>query len=253
MRRQPGFTLAAIVMLTLGLGLVAGGYTVFNGLFLRGWTVRDSDRVFKVDAARVSAPAVGYVADGISDGAVDFIRPSAGAADYVTLHIDYFRVASRPDPQGTHTPGMIVSANLFETLGIPMQLGTGFGSRESPVSRAVISNRVWRRLFGADPAIVGRAAWLSSQPVTIIGVTARGFEGLGEFPLDVVIDAGSPAAAALTRRRSENRTPDGTPCCVMFAGRLRDGRTRAEAQQELQLLIARYRRSPRRPAPARSR
>src|SRR5688572_14850496 len=37
MRRQPGFSISAILMLTLGIGLVAGGYTVFNGLFVRGW------------------------------------------------------------------------------------------------------------------------------------------------------------------------------------------------------------------------
>ena len=46
LRRSPGFTLAAIGMLTLGLGLVAGGYTVVNGLFVRGWAVPDNSRVF---------------------------------------------------------------------------------------------------------------------------------------------------------------------------------------------------------------
>jgi hypothetical protein len=57
MRRAPGFTIAAVLMLTVGLGLVAGGYTVVNGFFMRGWAVPDSSRVFRASASR--QPAAG--------------------------------------------------------------------------------------------------------------------------------------------------------------------------------------------------
>jgi predicted permease len=239
MRRQPGFTIASVAMLAIGLGLVAGGYTVFNGLFLRGWAVPANDRVFRVEATRVSAPTVGYVSDGVSDGAVDFIRRSATAADYATLRIETFRIAAQPDPRGTHTQGMIVSPDAIDTLGIPMQLGSGFAGPAAAGPRAVMSDGIWRRLFGADPAIVGRTAWIGAQPVTIVGVTARGFDGLGERPLDVVVDTAS--AVALGKRGSPVRVADGTWCCAQVVGRLRDGWTRAQMQQELQLLVARYR------------
>lgn len=59
MRRQPGFSAAAILMLTLGIGLVAGGYTVFNGLFVRGWAVPDNTRVFRATATRPGEAGAG--------------------------------------------------------------------------------------------------------------------------------------------------------------------------------------------------
>src|SRR5688500_16378413 len=49
LRKQPAFTLSALSMLTLGLALTAGTFTVFNGVFVRGWPVPDSDRVFRVE------------------------------------------------------------------------------------------------------------------------------------------------------------------------------------------------------------
>ena len=74
LRRYPGFSIAAIVMLTIGLGLVAGGYTVFNGLFIRGWAVPDNAQVFRVHAERAAAPTSGYVSDGFTRGSYQYIR-----------------------------------------------------------------------------------------------------------------------------------------------------------------------------------
>ena len=238
MRRQPGFSLAAILMLTIGLGLVAGGYTVFNGLFVRGWAVPENGRVFRASGARVAAPTVAYIPDGFSAGAFEFLRRSAKAADYVALNLENFRIAAQPGPGGAYTAGMVVSTNAIETLRIPMQLGTGFGDRATTDARAVISDGVWRRVFGADPAVVGRTAWISRVPVTIAGVTARGFDGLGERPLDVVLDPASFAALGKTDR---DPLADGTPCCVLLAGRIREGWNHAQVREELQLLTARYR------------
>jgi predicted permease len=241
MRRQPGFTLAAIVMLAIGLGLVAGGYTVFNGLFVRGWAVPDNGRVFKAAAERVAAPSVGYVDDGFSAGAFEFLRRNAKAADYVALNLENYRISAQPGPDRTSTSGMIVSPNTLETLRIPMQLGAGFGDRRTTEPRVVISDGIWRRVFGGDPQIIGRTAWVDAVPMTIAGVTARGFEGLAERALEVVVDTGSAEVAGIVRRRPSDRLADGTRCCVMLAGRIRDGWTRTQVREELQLLTSGYR------------
>ena len=92
LRRSPGFSLAAIGMLTLGLGLVAGGYTVVNGLFVRGWAVPDNSRVFTATARRATLPATGLVDDGPSFGAFKHLRASARTADVVAMNIQYFRI-----------------------------------------------------------------------------------------------------------------------------------------------------------------
>jgi predicted permease len=240
MRRQPGFTVAAVAMLAIGLGLVAGGYTVFNGFFVRGWNLPDNDQLFTVQANRLQTPAGAFVNDGITEGAYAHIRQHAQSATYVAMMIDYFRVSGDPAAFGTHTAGMILSSNAVETLGIPLQLGTGFGGVESPANpRIVISDGLWRRLFGADPSVVGRTVWLNKVPATVVGITARGFDGLGPRPLDVILDSG--AAAPWRRERQKELAADGTRCCVMLSGRLQPTRSRSQAQHELLQLTSQYR------------
>jgi putative ABC transport system permease protein len=239
LRRQPGFTVAAVVMLTVGLGLVAGGYTVFNGLFVRGWTVPDSDAVFRVRAERAARPEVGMIGDGVSEGLFESIQKNARSADYVGMRIHHFRVRADSGSGGAHTGGMLMSANAIEALRIPLQLGTGFGGVANTERRILISDGLWHRIFGADPQVVGRTAWISGVPSTILGVTARGFEGLGERRLDLIAEIS--ASDAWVRWDADDRTADGTMCCVMVAGRIRDGWTRRQVQEELSLLTAQYR------------
>jgi predicted permease len=243
LRRYPGFSIAAIVMLTIGLGLVAGGYTVFNGLFIRGWAVPDNSRVFIVGAERAVPPSAGYVADGFSVGAYKYVREQGKSADYVATTIQYFRVRVEPGRGGTHTGGMFVSDNFIETLRIPLQLGTGFGG--VPVAsepRILISDAVWRRLFGADPNIIGRRAWLTGVATTVVGVTARGFDGLAGRPLDAIVDMSS-ASAFGPNRSATTLTSDGTTCCLNLAGRIRDDRSLQQVREELNRLTAQYRKS----------
>ena len=74
-----------------------------------------------------------------------------------------------------------VSASYFETLGVPAALGRviGKGADQGLPSPAVlISDRLWRARFGADPALVGRAVQLNDRPFTVIGVLPAGFRGL---------------------------------------------------------------------------
>ena len=248
MGRQPGFTVAVISMLAIGLSLVAGGYTVFNGLFLRGWAVPDSAQVFRAGAERAVKPSTGFVPDGFSVGAYTYIRANAKTADYVALTIQFFRVRAVSGTGGTHTPGMFASENVIETLRIPLQLGSGFGHSSANFGpRILISDRVWRLVFGADPQIIGRTAWLTGVATTIVGVTARGFDGLAERPLDVIVDMSSAYAWGASRSASQ-LSADGSACCVMLAGRIRQERTRPQVREELDRLTAQYRQSTGEPA-----
>ena len=147
-RRSPGFSAAVIAMLTLGLGLVAGGYTVLNGLFLRGWDLPESGQVFRAAAERVAAPSAGYVSDGFSYGAFQFIDARARAGAYVAFTVDHSGIADRPGGSETHGAGMAVSEAFAETLELPLQRGSGFSTvASSGLPRLLISDRVWRRVF----------------------------------------------------------------------------------------------------------
>jgi len=250
MRRAPGFTIAAVLMLTIGLGLVAGGYTVVNGLFLRGWAIPDTGRIFRATASRQAAPSgEGFVSDGFSYGAFRYLVANARAADYVAYSFENGRLSDRSGEPGTYWAGWVVSSNFFEVLRIPVVVGTGFGALDGPAPRLVISDRVWRRQFGADPAIIGRTLWLSAAPITVVGVMAPGFEGLGDRRLDLVADA----TYARTRARGGHRGlvdwgDDETICCVSLAGRRRTGWERAQVLEELQGLSSQYRQSVSQPA-----
>jgi predicted permease len=236
LRRAPGFAISAISMLTIGLGLVAGGYTLVNGVFFRGWSVPASDDVFvvsfKVDLETRRE-------DGLSLAAYQHLQTNARAADYVFKRIDYARIAADSTSRGEHTEGAVASANLIEVLGIPLQRGTGLsGARRDGMPPMVISHGVWQRVFGGDPSIVGRIAWLSGKAVTIVGVTSREFEGLGPHSLGFVVDL--PSARQFGRHLFVNVTD--TDCCVgQIAGRAREGRSRDDVRREMELLVGQFR------------
>jgi hypothetical protein len=243
MRRTLGFTLAAVSMLTVGLGLVAGGYTVFNGLFFRAWNVPDPDDVFRVSARREVEPAAGQVTDGLSVGAYEYLRANARAAEYVASAVAYFDVRADGASQAMWTEGRFASDNLIETLRIPLQRGTGLVNvPEGGPPRIVISDHVWRQVFGADPNVVGRTAWLNDVPTTVWGVTGPGFDGLGPEALGVVIDMSR--VREFGSYSGQYLDSDPTKCCAgSVAGRIRPGSSLAQAREEAEVLVGQYRQS----------
>src|SRR5688572_29335569 len=153
LRRAPGFSLATISMLTFGIGLVAGAYSVINGLFLRSWPVPDADQVVVASAERREQPAAGRIDDGFSYGAYEQIRTHARAADYVAMERNYLSVAAQ---RGERRPGRVPEAlfasdNFVGILGIQLQQGTGLTSDPASGAQVVLSDALWRRRFHAEP------------------------------------------------------------------------------------------------------
>ena len=245
LRKQPAFTLSALSMLTLGLALTAGAYTMFNGVFVRGWAVPDSDQVFRVDAARKVQPPAGTISDGLSLGAYRHISAYARASEYVGYWFDNMRIRADRAAELTYTQTVVVSDNFVPALRIPLQLGQGSFTPSAPPA-VVISHGVWRRVFGSDPQVVGRTAWVNDVAVTIAGVMASGFEGLGERQIEVVVPI-SAVRQVSQRSGTLEKLDDESQCCVWIAGRLRDGRTEEQARAELEILTAQYRQSARQP------
>jgi predicted permease len=248
LRRAPGFSLATISMLTLGIGLVAGAYSVANGLFLRPWAVPDSDEVVVASAERRDRPASTSVDDGFSFGAYEHIRAHARAADYVAMADNYLRVAAQRDERhpGRTPEATFASDNFVEVLGIQVQHGTGLAGASDSGSKVLLSDALWRVRFNADRNIVGRTIWLAGeQPATVVGIMAPAFDSLGFNRIDLVVNLAS--ITTVGRSRASLLT-DPTSCCLSMAGRLRDGSTVEQAREELQLLTANYRQSVAQPA-----
>jgi macrolide transport system ATP-binding/permease protein len=183
MWKSPGFTAIAVVSLGLGIGANAAVFSVADLLMLRPLPIPRPAELLTVGvAARVenlSSLVASYreFAD-IRDRTTAFERLSA-----TTLVPAGF--APDADAQPVLKYGLLVSANFFEVLGVPPQLGRGFRPDEDQVpSRdavVVLDHDVWEHQLGADPAAVGRTVRINGVAFTVVGVAPASFKGFNSF------------------------------------------------------------------------
>jgi predicted permease len=138
----------------------------------------------------------------------------------------------------------LVSGNYFRMLGVGAALGRLFAENEgvaiddAPV--AVLSHGLWRRGFGADPDVIGRAVTINDKPFTIIGVAPREFTGTtrGQTP-DLYVPI--TMFGQLTAERPGNEHPLSTRyfTWTQIIGRLKDGVSHAQAESSMQALARR--------------
>jgi putative ABC transport system permease protein len=179
-RLQPAFALIVVLVLGLGTGAATVVYTIVDSVVLRPLPYRAPDRLVKFWDTNSEK---GLSHDPISP--VTFM-------DYKSLPV--FQDAAawwRPDVNLVD-PGLDpvrvktieTSGNLFSVLGIGTQVGEGFPKDGPFFSRtriAVISDRLWRTRYSADPSILGRQLNLNDTPYTVVGVMPAGFH----FPDEV--------------------------------------------------------------------
>jgi putative ABC transport system permease protein len=179
-RHHPLFALLTVLVLGLGTGAAVTVYTVVDAVVLRPLPYRAPDRLV---ALWDTNAAKGLPHEPISP--VTFM-------DYRGLHAFSDAAAWwRPDVNLVD-PGLDpirvkaveTSANLFAVLGVSPQLGPGFpqdGHLFSADLGAMISARLWRARYHADPSIVGRQLLLSGTPYSVLGVMPDGFDYPGEI------------------------------------------------------------------------
>jgi putative ABC transport system permease protein len=180
-RLQPAFAAIVVLVLGLGMGAATAVYTIVDSVVLRPLPYRAPDRLVKLWDTNTEK---GLARDPFSP--VTFM-------DYKALPV--FRDAAawwRPDVN-LREPGLEpvrvktieASGNLFAVLGVGTQLGEGFPKDGPFFARstriAVISDRLWRSRYGADPGVIGRQLALNDAPFTIVGVMPPRFH----FPDDV--------------------------------------------------------------------
>ncbi|MCZ6918764.1 MAG: ABC transporter permease [Gemmatimonadetes bacterium] len=237
-RRSPGFTVVAVATLGLGIGANTTIFSLLNALLLRPPPgIHRADRLVQI--ARVQP---GQDFDRISyPNYVDLRNTTEELDDVVAYLPTTFFVGGAADTE--LIPGEIVTGNYFHVLGVAPALGRTLQLQDDLVPGAhpvvVISHRYWQRVFGGNPAVVGRALRIGGQLLEIIGVAAEGFVGteIARNPVDAWVpmmmyhnirDGGvvPPTPIFELRGRSFLR---------MF-GRLRDGATPVQARAELQTI-----------------
>src|SRR5690349_4413598 len=169
LRKSPGFTLVAVVTLALGIGANTAIFSIINAVLLRPLPYPDAHRIMVLNES--SGPGQDY---------------SVALPDYfdwqkdntVFQHLAATRVESRNlsgiagrDPERVSCAS--VTRNFFNIIGLPPEIGRTFSEVEDTVGAppvVLISDRLWRRVFNADRAIVGRSITVHDQSYTVIGV-----------------------------------------------------------------------------------
>jgi putative ABC transport system permease protein len=208
--KRPGFAAVAILTLALGTGANTAIFSVVNAVLLRPLPYREPGRLVMVWMTRA---ADNYKRDPVSvPDLLDLRAQNRSLEGLATLAYDDFNVTSGAEP--LHVAGSFVSANFFEVVGSTPRLGRGFveGEDKEGGSRiVVISDGLWKRHFGADPAILHSIVQLNGTGFEIVGVASPEFkspEKSDELWVPMSFDGGdqlrvpsSTSAEGLTNRR----------------------------------------------------
>jgi putative ABC transport system permease protein len=218
--RTPVFTAVAVATLALGIGANTAVFSVINTLILRPLPYADPGRLALVREINPS----GKENPSGSPGNYLHWRELAASFDDMAAVSLTFRTTLSGKGEPEELPMQYVSATIFPILGVAPQIGRTFTSDEDQPNRspvAVLSDRLWRRRFGADPGVLNQVVPFDGDPCTIVGIMPPGFS-----ILDKTVDVWKPI-----RFSAESRTPGGRWILVMT--RLKRGVTVARAQQDM--------------------
>src|SRR5262245_1531331 len=173
LRKAPGFALAFVLTLGLGIGANTAIFSVINGVLLRPLPYPEADRIMHLRQPQTAA--------GIEDSSFSFpevahYRSQAKAIDQFVEFGDWtFNVLGRGDAH--RATGGLVTANFFPMLGAQPLIGRMLVSADEvkgapPV--VVLTHAYWQRVFGSDPSAVGQTLDLTVKKAQIVGVLKPG-------------------------------------------------------------------------------
>ncbi|MEO6212582.1 MAG: ABC transporter permease, partial [Vicinamibacterales bacterium] len=175
LRKQPIFTLVAVLTLTLGIGANTAIFSLVYQILLRPLPYGDADRLVFIWN---SYPLMGL--DQASVSIPDYIdrKTQAPAVEDATL----FTMRSlnlAEGGQAEQVRGLAVTPSFFSTLGRQPSLGRGFSEAEATPgndTQVILAYGLWQSRFGGDPSVVGRDIRINGEAFTVVGVLPRDFE-----------------------------------------------------------------------------
>src|SRR6266446_1991775 len=177
LRRSPGFSILAILCLTLGIGANAAVFSWIEGILFRPYpAVAHQESLVAVGGTSRDEPR------GTPLSWPDFLDLQRSCTLCETLFVSKITGTTLSiGDRAERTTGSIVSANYFDAIGVPPILGHGFlrGEDQSQSAHpvAVISYQLWQGRFRGDPQIVGKTQRFNGVMHTIVGVAPEGFYG----------------------------------------------------------------------------
>ncbi len=226
LRRRPGFTVVSAITLALGIGASSAIFGVIDAMLFRPLRYPAPEQIVILNATRGgsihAAPAY-----------PDFLdwREQSKSFQYLTvIRGQSMNLTGRESPE--RLSGTFASADLFPLLGVKPLIGRLFAHDETEIASArpvaILTEGIWRRVFGADASIIGRGVVLNGQPFTVIGVLPSTFSFFAGVDVYVPITY-YPNNGGLTRKDHS----------MTVVGRLRPDATVTSAQAEMTAIGAR--------------
>jgi putative ABC transport system permease protein len=229
LRKSPGFTLIAVLTLALGIGANTAIFSVIYAVLLRPLPYPDGDQIMIVTETGPNMPQISVSFPDY----VDWKRENTVFEEIAISRRESFNLSGLEGRAPEQISGGLVTANFFKVIGLNPQLGRTFTDEEDRVGGpllAVISDRLWGRIFSRDPNVLGRSVNFGNQPYTIIGVMPP------QMFSPRTVDVWFPIM-----RRTDHpawQTRDNHPGLFGWA-RLKQGVTQEKALNELKQIAAR--------------
>ena len=231
MRRDPAFSFTALATLALGIGLNTAIFSVAYGVLWRPLPYPTADRLVIVSSSQQTGTGFRTFSTW-APVSYEALRTRVTALDHLAAYspIDA-PLTGRGEP--LQVPALDVSPNFFATLGVSPALGRAFltGAAAPDDERsALVSDRLWRTLLEADPAIVGQSIVIDGLPRTVVGVLPP------DFSFRPVIRNGAlPEADVFLPNSWPGDT--GKSAFLFLLGRMKPGVTQERAEAELTALV----------------
>jgi predicted permease len=247
LRRTPGFTTTAVLILALGIGANAAVFTLIHAVLLKSLPVVKPENLVRLGDRNACCVGFGHRDDG------DYALFSTAVYDHLKKTSPEFEELAAMQAGFTYRPvvirrggseenarsvmGEFVSGNYFRTFGLKPEAGrllSDADDTQGAAFTAVMSYETWKNDYTADPMVVGSTFYVNTQPVTITGIAPEHFYGdrLSSTPPDFYLPIESMPSLANVQYVHD---PDGN--WLYLIGRLKPGVSRPQLQARLSGLL----------------
>ena len=229
LRRSPGFSVTAILMLALGIGATTAIFSIVEGVLLHPLPFPDPDRLVTLgDALEGSQCASCAQYDVTAPDVRNYMRDTRSFSHLGGYRQRLFELSGAGEPAAVTATRM--NGEVFAALGVPPLLGRTFSQQEDEEQQQVVvlSHGMWRTRFHGDANVLGSKIFLYRKPYTVIGVMPRDFE----FPLNSGHVNQSELWLPLSLQPEEFTAGSAASWNARMVGRLRLGITVEQAQTD---------------------
>ena len=227
--KNPAFSAVAVITVALGIGANTAIFSIVNAVLLRPLPYPDADRIMVLNES--SGPGQDYSV-ALPDY-FDWRNDNTVFEHLAATHKESRNLSGIPGRDPERVSCASVTRNLFNVVGMSAQIGRSFSEDEDKVGAppvGVISDRLWRRAFNADPSVLGRSITLHDQNYTVIGV----------MPPQMTSPQDTDVWLSMMRRSNNPAWMDRSHHPMIYVwGKLKPGVTVDQARTEMKGIAAR--------------